>query len=222
MADQVIAILEHFIMYQELMKQNIRSDKLRLMHDKDAVYYLSKGLSPKESLRGDTIVSFWTPYKRLLTLEVGKNVNKNVDGLKSLIIETNSNEKIKELNKRIQEFAQLYYTAGNFMLLPEGKRRMNNQRYQVAEDRIDLTLYQCFNGGKLAKFFENDTALEKWIQDEHLDSVFINKVIDKENIDWFVEPKKISVMNADEVYAYLDRAIQFIQHRNQLPDEKNA
>lgn len=38
------------------------------------------------------------------------------------------------------------------MLLPE--RKMNTQRYKVAQDRIDLTLHKCFDKSALAKFLK--------------------------------------------------------------------
>lgn len=98
------------------------------------------------------------------------------------------------------------------MLLPE--RQMNNQRYSVTEDRIDLTLHECFEKGALAKFFRNENELKDWIDKQDLSSVFVNGHMCKDKINWFViedKPKFISEMKADEIYEYLRNAILLIQ-----------
>ena len=51
------------------------------------------------------------------------------------------------------------------MLLPE--RQMNLQRFRFAEDRIDLSLYECFDKGPLSKFFIKED-LEVWKKSKNL------------------------------------------------------
>jgi len=101
------------------------------------------------------------------------------------------------------------------MLLPE--RKMNPQRYSVTEDRIDLTLYECFDKGALAKYYNTNEDLCSWIIREKLDGIFLNDEISKEKIKWFIsedKPKWISEMSADEIYKYLENAVLLIQERN--------
>lgn len=102
-----------------------------------------------------------------------------------------------------------------YMLLP--KRKMNPQRFSIAEDRIDMTLYESFDKGALAKYFKTSEALRSWISREKLNGVFYKGEISKEKINWFVKedkPKWISEMNAREIYEYLKKAILLIQERN--------
>lgn len=97
--------------------------------------------------------------------------------------------------------------------------KMNNQRYSVTEDRIDLTLYECFEKGALAKFFENEDKLKDWIDKQNLSSVFVNKNICRDGINWFIKgnkPKWISEIKKDEIYKYLESAVLMIKERNQL------
>lgn len=198
-------------------------DELRLKNDNDAKYYYEMiGLTKEKALYADTIISFWTPYKRLLEIEAKwKIYKKSTKTLESLInkIKTDSKNKytdaIKQVNSNIEEFAKIYYTKGNYMLLPE--RQMNNQRYRVAEDRIDLTLYECFENGALSKFFRNENELKYWIDKQNLNSIFINSNMSREKINWFViedKPKRITEMKADEIYEYLKKAILLIKERN--------
>lgn len=228
MADYVLQILENYLAWEVVKQQKNypiltqkEKDKLRLQYDNDAKYYYEViGLAAEKALYADTIISFWTPYSRLLKIEAGWTAYKSIRSLESLIrqIKTTRNnnytEKIRGVNKNIEAFAQLCYTKGNYMLLP--KRQMNTCRYRVAEDRIDLTLYECFEKGALAKFFKNEKELNKWIKNQNLNTVF-NGDIDKESIDWFVtedKPKRISEMNNHEVYEYIESSILLIQSRN--------
>lgn len=95
---------------------------------------------------------------------------------------------------------------------------MNNQRYKITEDRIDLTLYNCFKDGELALFFKTENALKIWIDKQDLNDVFIEGECSQDKINWFVKEdtrgKMISEMNADEIYEYLNNAISLIQRRN--------
>lgn len=233
----VIQILDNYLVWEEIKTEkryNQLSSKekseLRLSYDNDAKYYRSQinkdtgvKYTNEEALFADTIISFWTPYKRLLKLEAEWSVYKTAKSLRALLWQIKSNketaysEKIKEVNLKVNAFAKLCYTPGNFMILPN--RQMNNQRYQITNDRIDMTLYECFGKDALSEFFKTEKDLKDWIIVQNLSRVFIGGHICKEKINWFVREdnhKLISEMNADEIYEYLDNAISFIEDRNTL------
>lgn len=229
MIDYVIEILEGYLEFEKLKVNidynNLSWDKkrdLRLEFDNDAAYfYRQVGLKREEALKADTIISFWTPYKRLVELKTGLKYYRTVKSLTALISQikatwkNESTPKLQIVNKNISEFAKVYYTKGNYMLLPNSK--MNIQRYNVAEDRIDWSLYECFDKGVLAKFFKTNDSLSSWIKKEKLDSLFFNGEISKEKIQWFTSEDKtklISEMGADEIYEYLNNAIILIKKRN--------
>lgn len=96
---------------------------------------------------------------------------------------------------------------------------MNNNRYKITEDRIDLTLYECFESGILARYFESDDKLKEWISGQNLNILFKDNKLDRSGIDWFVpnaNEKLISEMSVKEIYEYLGKAIIFISERNSL------
>ncbi len=229
MESYVLKILENYLAWEKLKQlknynrlSQKEKDELRLENDNDAKYYYKIiGLTKEKALYADTIISFWTPYSRLLKVEADWTAYKTSKSLESLINQIKTNrkndytEKIRRVNSNIEEFAKMCYTKGNYMLLPE--RQMNNQRYSVTEDRIDLTLYECFEKGALAKFFRNENELKDWIAKQDLSSVFANGDMCKDKIKWFViedKSKLISEMKADEIYKYLKNAILLIQERN--------
>lgn len=228
--DYVSEILKGYLAWEKLKQQvgyeNLsweERDNLRLENDNDARYYFREvGLEKAEALKADTVISFWTPYCRLLELEANWKSVKTVKGLEWLLKEIHATwnndytSKIKTVNEKIQGLAKVYHTKGNYMLLPE--RKMNTQRYKVAQDRIDLTLYECFDKGALAKFFETDDDLYAWIRREKLDGMFYDKELSKKKIKWLIseehKPKWISEMNTHEVYEYLKNATLLIEDRN--------
>lgn len=224
---EIERILDSYIEWQSIiesddykkMTQN-EMERLRLSHDEDAKYYKEIGLSDKRALHADTIFSFWTIYKTLLQREANWNAYKTVKSLKYLKgkIEKND-EKISEVNKMIEPFADVCYLKGNFMLLPEGCRAMNNQRYQIAEDRIDVTLHQCFGKGVLAKFFPTDEAVISWVHDQKLEKLFVDDDIRLEKVKWLVKeksPKLISEMSTHEIMEYVESAMVFIKERDAM------
>lgn len=230
MESHVLKILEDYLAWEELKAHKkyheltfSEKDELRLENDYDAKYfYKIERLTKENALYADTVISFWTPYTRLLEIEAGWKSYKTIKSLESLIRQIKSKRKndftesIKQVNNNIEDFAKLYDTKGNFMLLP--KRQMNNQRYKITEDRIDLTLYNCFKDGELALFFKSENALKIWIDEQDLNDVFIEGECSQDKINWFVKEdargKMISEMNADEIYEYLNNAISLIQRRN--------
>lgn len=126
--------------YANLSK--IEKDKLRLENDNDVKYYFNKlDYDEKDALRADTITSFWTPYRTLLKKEAGWVAYKTSRSLESLLKQINATwsnaftAKINEINSKLDAFASVCYTPGNYMILP--KRVMNIHRYQETEDRID-------------------------------------------------------------------------------------
>ena len=122
---------------------------------------------------------------------------------------------IIKVNDSLEDFAKVVYTEGNYMLLPLGKRKMNNERYERFEDRIDMTLFHLFAEGELSHYFANDNEIVTWIRKEKLDILFVDCDIRRESIIWLVENnKKITDMESSEIYAYVDSAISFIKKRS--------
>lgn len=228
MASSVIKILKEYLAWEQLKAEPNyndlsweEKDKLRLKYDNDAKYYHEElKLEQAKALKADTVTSFWTPYKTLLSKEAGWTTYKTRKALASLIDQINAewyNEftpKIKAVNAKVEPFAKVCYTPGNFMLLPN--RQMNNQRYQITTDRIDMSLDECFGKGALSGFFKNEKELVDWIVVQNRSSVFVGRDICRREIEWFVRednPKLISEMNVDEIYAYLDKATELIRIR---------
>ncbi len=225
----VMEILQEYLKWEELKeKKNYdklsskEKDDLRLENDRDAMFYYKEQKMPRdEALRGDTMVSFWTPYKRLLEVETGWKTCKTQKCLKALIRQINADwdndytKKLQAVNEKLEPFAEIYWTKGNFIQLPE--RKMNNERYNVTEDRIDWTLYECFGKGKLSGFFREEEELKTWVREQKLTALFQDQEICRDHIKWLVqakEPLPISKMKAADVYEYLENAAQLIQQRN--------
>ena len=196
--------------------------KYRLIYDEDAKYYSQQGLDDETALHADVIVSLWTIYKTLLVNEANYKTTKSLDDLKDLIrdmedVKSDSYPKINEINKMILPFAEVCYTKGNYMLLPKGKRKMNSDRYHITEDRIDATLFECFEEGKLSKFFKSDNEVRKWIISQKLEMMFIDGDINPKKIKWMTNSannKLISKMTTNEIMEYVNNAINFINERN--------
>lgn len=217
-------------------------DEYRLRFDCDAYYY--KNLVKKqdgteytnnEALHGDTMVSFWQPYKLAINLMHEENINKDKACLSSLI--KNEQKYITDINNSFgglfSDFARLCYTKGNFLLLPNGGRRMQS-RGGVYEDRIDVSILECFpeikmqtgkiKKGTYSKYFSNDFPLEKWIKDQKLDFVFLNGVISAETLVPFNDPPFIrffyknkhfiAAMTKEQLKTYLTKSIDLIKNRN--------
>ena len=128
----------------------------RIYYDGDARYFYThqreKGREFAE--RGDIMVSFFTPYKYALKKATGVTYHKSniadLDKLLSLVDSSN----LSEVNQEFMWFAKNYMNRGNILLLPPKTPdgRMNCNRYICSEDRIDNSLLECFEGGKLSKY----------------------------------------------------------------------
>lgn len=220
MSNCVEEILEQYLEF-EIVKDDKHkgcSDNLRLEYDNDVKYYLEQGFPKEEALYADTVISFWTIYKRLLEIEAKWNAYRTRKSLESLLRQIKSKQKndftskIISLNDKISDFAEIVYSKGNYMLLPN--RNMNIKRYRIAEDRIDVTLFQSFSGGKLSCYFENDEVLRQWILKERFVFLFSDKIVERDHLIWFANNQKvISEMNKQEIYGYIDYAINLIKNR---------
>jgi hypothetical protein len=93
---------------------------------------------------------------------------------------------------------------------------MNNERNKFCEDRIDETIYQCFNGGMLSHNFTDDAKLHNWITEQNLQMLFTGKNIKRENIITFIKPTKFTAfyMSLNQIYNYIDKAVEIIKSRN--------
>lgn len=229
--NKIAEILEYYIEWQSIVekpdykkKRQIEKERIRLEYDEDAKYFKSLGCSDETALYADVIISFWTIYKTLLSNEAKWNVSKILKSLQALKrqVETGGrySKKILEVNDKLSEFAEVCYTKGNYMLLPDGARMMNNQRYQFMEDRIDSTLYQCFSKGVLSKFFLSDDDVKEWVVEQNLDTMFSGGSISAENVIWMTSverPKLISEMSTEEIMEYVQNSIRFIKERSSKP-----
>ncbi|MCR4933382.1 MAG: hypothetical protein K6A29_04225 [Lachnospiraceae bacterium] len=225
--NKIDEILEYYIEWQSIVeasnyKEKLQTEKeqLRLEYDEDAKYFKGLGCSDETALHADVIIPFWTIYKTLLSNEANWNVSKTLKSLQALKrqVETGGrySKRILAVNDLLLEFAEVCYTKGNYMLLPNGGRMMNNQRYQFMEDRIDSTLYQCFSKGLLSKFFSSDDAVKEWVVEQKLDKMFSGGSICAENVIWMTNaksPKLISEMSTEEIMEYVQNAIHFIKER---------
>lgn len=222
MESTVVKIIEKYLEFQKKKEQKGYSDELRLLYDDDAKFYLKKGYPKEIALHADTIISFWTIYSHLLEIEAGwKTYKTSTKSLESLLYQIRSKRRndytsnIIKVNDSLEDFAKVVYSEGNYMLLPLGKRKMNNERYERFEDRIDMTLFHLFAEGELSHYFANDNEIVTWIRKEKLDILFVDCDIRRESIIWLVENnKKITDMDSSEIYAYIDSAISFIKKRS--------
>ena len=204
-------ILVHFLYLTALNG----GEKNRLEYDCDAFYYKKhRGLTNKEALYADTISSFWTPYSLAIYIVTGVKYRKTKESIKKIIeLIDNKDSKILSVNKIFEPFARIYYTKGNFMLLPH--RMMNNSRYKICQDRIDETVYECFDDGKLSCYFKDNNELIKWINEQNLISIFRNRNIDKEYVIKFNKQSKFNYSTSlDEIQKYIDRSVELILERN--------
>lgn len=187
----------------------------RKKYDGDARYFFTYGTESQRNayFNGDTMVSFYTPYKRAILLETGNLYHKSVPAHLDLLIDRININGYDRANEKFRLFAHLYHTRGNLLFLPN--RKMNCKKFHVSEDRIDKALSECFAGGRLSEFFGNDEALEEWIKKEHLDVCFTNEIISKENICRNEISNPYSDMDKNELYSYIDWIIEIISKRNE-------
>lgn len=197
-----------------------RGSLSRTKWDGDAYYYYKLYNDSKVALRGDTMISFWTIYKEAIKRATGETYKKSSNDFDDLIVKRNESG-YKEVNDKFSKFAEIYYTPGNFILLPPPvpDGRMNNNRYSCSKDRIDKSLLECFNGGSLAKYFSDDNEqLKEWIKEQELDSVFEKGVIKKDKIIPFNSKNPYvcySNMNEAESSEFLNSVEKLIKYRNE-------
>jgi len=202
-----------------LYKYIEKYEKFRLKYDADARYYNETLNDPVAALRGDTVTSFYTLYKEMLMRATGVKYHKGDNPFDELIAKRND-PGFKEVNDRFTDFAELNHTAGNFMLLPH--REMNSERYRCSQDRIDKSLYECFPGGNLAKYFGISEEMQvenliEWVNSQSLESMFENEIITKDKIiplnknNPFVPYKNMTI---DELNEFLDNVVCLIKKRN--------
>ena len=96
MEDLVVELLKNYLKLKKIKKEknyeNLSwsdKDDLRLLYDNDAKYYYEEcNLKREEALKGDTIISFWTIYCRLLKLEANwtvANCAKSIGNIEALL-----------------------------------------------------------------------------------------------------------------------------------------
>jgi hypothetical protein len=162
--------------------------KPRYLYDGDAVYFYNYDESIKEienearkkylSERGDVMMSFWMPFTYCYW---GKKKSKNNKNLDEILKRLNEEEpQILKVCGNMEFLSEDYWSRGNLLLLPNSvnknnRRCLNSDRGTQFEDKIDQTLWHCFEGGKLFEYFSNKENVEKWILSERLECIFSEK-----------------------------------------------
>ena len=219
----IINILNYFKICTYINMGNINN---RVKFDGDAQYVYSNSTLKNDKARkqfakrADTMVSFFTPYKYAISKKYKKTYYKTEEFIDELLRYASSGE-YEEVNSHFSEFAELYQDSGNIILLPDPKNcdgRMNCLKYNCSEDRIDKAVFECFDSGKLNKYFKNKIELKKWISEQGLNSLFKNNIEKDEivpftNTNPFVNYKN---MTLNEIYDYVDKTVNLIKLRNNI------
>ncbi|MGL5152138.1 MAG: hypothetical protein ACRC7N_16410 [Clostridium sp.] len=216
------------VVLKYLSMSSIKQNLLREHYDGDSYYFFRNENNIKNhkekklfSYRGDTMISFFTPYKWAIKNKTGITYNKNQIDLYELIKNKNKDYYL-DVNIHFYKFANLYHSRGNLILLPKNLEnipaRMNPDRYSCSEDRIDKSLYECFPGGILSKYFENNLQkVQEWIKKEHLE-MFFKGDISKENIIKFTslnEARYYRKMSTQDIYTFINHMVDIIEKRNE-------
>ena len=154
----------------------------------------------------------------MLKLVTGEVLHKCNNPFDELIAKRND-PGFKETNDIFIEFAEHSCCQGNYMLLPH--RDMNADRYRCSQDRIDKSLFECFPGGKLAKYFGNIPEeqmenLVEWIKSQKLDYMFENGITERDKIIPFNKNNPYvpyEIMTKEELREFIDSAVAFIAYR---------
>ena len=166
-------------------------DEWRKENDLDCLYF-------NGDLRADTLISAWTPMKWVadfINKDSGKKFYKRVKDAENPCADL---ELLAEKSdfylppnhpmvKLLERFLALAEHRCNFILLPD--RKMNCDRYHMNVegevvwllDSVPATLYHIFNEKTLGQYFK-DISPDEWVEREHLDVGFVNRVIDVRNI----------------------------------------
>jgi len=155
----------------------------------------------------------------MLKLVTGEVLHKCNNPFDELIAKRND-PGFKEVNDAFIEFVENCCSQGNFILLPHCE--MNADRYRCSQDRIDKSLYECFPGGNLAKYFginpeEQMETLVEWIKSQNLEFMFENGKIERNNIIPFNKNNPYVTyegMTKEELLEFIDNAVAFIAYRS--------
>lgn len=216
-------VLNYFIPSSKIKNLPRKNYDLDCMHiyNTEALEIFGEDESKKceYAKNADIMISFFTPYARAIEIVTGKRYyKKRYEDLKELIEKIND-EKYKEVNKHFEKFASLYASRGNILLLPDGNKNMNPTRYGVAQDKIEKSLYECFEGGNLSKYFKDDSDVQAWIKKEYLDICFEESKIQKDFIRYdlleFLGYLKYDEIKDEKIiYKYIDKIVEIIEYRN--------
>lgn len=221
----IINILNYFKIGTYVNLSNI-NNRIRFDGDAQYVYYHSKIENKVQrklyAKRADTMISFFTPYKYAILKKYGKMYTKTEDDLNELLCLANDGS-YNEVNSHFKKFAELYQSPGNIIILPDPCKcidgRMNCRKCGCSEDRIDKAIYECFEGGLLNKYFNNEQELKTWILQERLDSLFIDNSIRKEMLIPFTKEHpfiKYENMSLEEIYDFINKSVELINIRKSL------
>lgn len=180
--------------------------------------------------RADVMLSFWTPFKRLVNEAKGDAQYKNPKTLEGIIDILDTNQPPRLTNRgrdidtyeavlevaqfpEVQRLAELYLTRGNLWVLPS--RAMNTARYDWTRDQVTQTLKLCFPGKALNGYFFDITP-ERWMERERLGVCFKGGNIRPDNLNT-LEPDNTCIYNkwdSGEIRDYLRKVCDLIETRN--------
>lgn len=165
----------------------------RYLYDTDAVYFYNfdesisciedKYIKQDAAERGDVMMSFWMPFTFFLGHNLRGIISKDNANIEMILGEIKKGDKrVSHVCSIMNYFTKNYMTRGNLLLLPDmknesGMRKMNPDRGTKYQDKMDQTLWHCFNNdiekGGLSTYFMNDNNhVIEWIKKEHLDCMF--------------------------------------------------
>lgn len=136
-----------------------------------------------------------------------------------------------DINEKYSKWIKNYCLSGNLLIMPsylqEGRKQTLNQikGCQLFDDKIDLFLYGVLSNEKniANEYFGGVSNSKEWIKSEHLDCMFENFIVEKENLKWLggkaTEKKKYNQMTECELNEFLRNLLVVIEYRNQFGDE---
>ena len=155
---------------------------------------IQQWISCQESETAHTIFPLWRPLRFTLARINGyPKLNKigNLDDEISFLnaLSKYDLESFLPTNKtvviKLARLFELGMTEANFMSLPDikGRESLNELRNQAPfYGYMPYFLYECFDGGNFAQYFEHEAAFVEWIKEQHLEMFFEEEGISRDTI----------------------------------------
>lgn len=177
------------------------------------------------SIRGDTMNSFWNVYSRLmnLTYENGREIEfsanriacrqqnwPSLESLDFLIDNFDTFKEVHEQNNLLKQYAELTYTIGNFIAIPH---MINTGRARPYEDYWDLTMHSLY------EFLSPLKCWEPFINYYLLDD-YVNEYTKKPIYYWAKHEENTRHQTINEINEFLGEANENILQRGKKLVEK--